>query len=217
MSFTEASTVETLIRDLLCGGVNHHTTVGAGLTHRSGKLAGLGWCYLAPPNIPRQIHEVFVEDWIRDALIRLNPEIAVLPERADEVLYKLRAIVLAVRSDGLLKANEELTAWLRGDRSMPFGPNHEHVTVRLLDFENVENNQYVVTSQFTFRAGLMVFAAQKLRLEPKLGNPGRRSHCNSGSRCRVARSSSGPRGGRRERRRRESSQPASRPTTSRGP
>ena len=69
------------------------------------------------------------------------------------MLYKLRAIVLAVRSDGLLKANEELTAWLRGDRSMPFGPNHEHTTVRLLDLDHPENNHYVVTSQFVFRAG----------------------------------------------------------------
>ncbi|MEQ1870656.1 MAG: HsdR family type I site-specific deoxyribonuclease [Vicinamibacterales bacterium] len=151
--FTEASTVENLIRDLLCGGVTHHTAVGAGLARRGGKLSGLGWHYLAPSYIPRLPHDVFVEDWIREALIRLNPEIAAVPDRADEVLYKLRAVVLAVRSEGLLKANEELTAWLRGDRSMPFGSNHEHVTVRLLDFENLENNQYVVTSQFTFRAG----------------------------------------------------------------
>ena len=153
MSFTEASTVENLIRDLLCGGVTHYTAVGAGLARKNRKLTGLGWHYLAPANIARQTHEVFVEEWIREALIRLNPEIAAVPDRADEVLYKLRAIVLAVRSDGLLKANEELTAWLRGDRSMPFGPNHEHVTVRLVDFENQENNQYVVTSQFIFRAG----------------------------------------------------------------
>lgn len=153
MSFTEASTVENLIRDLLCGGVTHHTAVGAGLARRNGKVSGLGWHYLAPALIPRAPHEVFVEDWIRESLIRLNPEIAAVPDRADEVLYKLRAIVLAVRSDGLLKANEELTAWLRGDRSMPFGPNQEHVTVRLIDFENLENNQYVVTNQFTFRAG----------------------------------------------------------------
>jgi type I restriction enzyme R subunit len=61
--------------------------------------------------------------------------------------------VLSVRSDGLIKANEEMTGWLRGDRSMPFGPNHEHVTVRPLDLENPENNHYVVTTQFTFRAG----------------------------------------------------------------
>jgi type I restriction enzyme R subunit len=153
MRFTEASTVELLVRDLLCGGVTDHTAVGAGLARRRGRLAGLGWHYLAPAHIPRHPHEVFAEGWVRDALIRLNPEIAARPDRADEVLYKLRAIVLAVRSDGLLKANEELTAWLRGDRSMPFGTNNEHVTVRLLDFENPDSNQYVVTSQFIFRAG----------------------------------------------------------------
>lgn len=153
MSFTEGSTVENLIRDLLCGGITHRTAVGAGLARKGGNLSGLGWHYLAPSNIPRQPHEVLVEDWIRDALVRLNPEIAAVPDRADEVLYKVRAIVLAVRSDGLLKANEELTAWLRGDRAMPFGANNEHVTVRLLDIEHPENNQYVVTSQFKFRAG----------------------------------------------------------------
>ena len=153
MTFTEASTVESLIRDLLCGGVIHYTAAGSGLARRTGRLAGLGWHYLAPANVPRQLHEVFAEDWVRAALIRLNPEIAEDPDRADEVLYKLRAVVLAVRSDGLIKANEEMTAWLRGDRSMPFGPNHEHTTVRLIDFENLENNHYVVTSQFTFRAG----------------------------------------------------------------
>lgn len=153
MTFTESSTVENLIRDLLCGGITHHTAVGHGFARRHSKITGLGWHYLAPVNIPRPPHEVLVEDWVRDALIRLNPEIAALPDRADEVLYKLRAIVLSVRSDGLLKANEELTAWLRGDRSMPFGPNHEHVTVRLIDFDQTENNQYIVTNQFTFRAG----------------------------------------------------------------
>ena len=75
---------------------------------------------------------------MREALIRLNPEIAAQPDRADEVLYKLRAILLGVRSDGLVKANEEFTAWLRGERSMPFGPNGEHVTIRLIDFDDLE-------------------------------------------------------------------------------
>lgn len=153
MSFTESSTVESLVRDLLSGGGPHNTSVGPGLARRNGKLCGLGWHTLPAANIPRFPHEVFVEPWVREALLRLNPEIAAVPDRADEVLYKLRAIVLAVRSDGLIKANEELTAWMRGDRSMPFGPNHEHVTVRLLDTENPEHNHYVVTNQFVFRAG----------------------------------------------------------------
>ncbi|MET0793117.1 MAG: type I restriction endonuclease, partial [Polyangiaceae bacterium] len=153
MTFTEASTVENLVRDLLCGAITHHTAAGPGLARHSGKLSGLGWHYLAASNVPRQPHEPFAEDWLRDALLRLNPEIASIPDRADEVLYRLRAIVLSVRSDGLIKANEEFTAWLRGDRSMPFGPNDEHVTIRLLDFDDPENNHYVVTNQFTFRAG----------------------------------------------------------------
>ena len=151
--FNEANTVEAFIRDLLCGGVTHHTAVGPGLARRHGKISGLGWHFLAPQDLPRQTHEVFVETVVREALIRLNPEIAADPDRADEVLYKLRAIVLSVRGDGIIKANEEFTAWMRGERSMPFGENHQHTTVRLIDFDDLDNNHYVVTSQYTFRAG----------------------------------------------------------------
>jgi type I restriction enzyme R subunit len=151
--FTEISTVENLVRDLLCGGVIHHTSAGPGLARRAGKIAGLGWHYYESANVPRRSHEVLVESWIREALIRLNPEIAAAPERADEVLYRLRAIVLAVRSDGLIKSNEEMTAWLRGDRSMPFGLNHQHTSVRLIDLVHPEHNHYVVTNQFVVRTG----------------------------------------------------------------
>ena len=96
---------------------------------------------------------MLVEDHLREALIRLNPEIAAQPDRADDVLYRLRAILMGVRSDGLVKANEEFTAWLTGERSMPFGERGEHVTIRLIDFDDLERNQYVVTTQFTCRAG----------------------------------------------------------------
>lgn len=115
---------------------------------------GIGWHFVPSLSLPRQPQDVFVEPYVRQALIHLNPTIAAKPERADEVIYKLRAIVLAVRSDGLVKANEEFTSWLRGERSMPFGRHHEHVTVRLIDFENLAQNQYVATTQYTFRAGV---------------------------------------------------------------
>ena len=36
---------------------------------------------------------------------------------------------------------------------MPFGPNHEYVTIRLVDFDDLDQNQYVATTQYTFRAG----------------------------------------------------------------
>ncbi len=153
--FNESNTVEAYLYDLLSGpaksvpaNVVHEPQATYGRSHK-----GLGWHRIASADLPRQPQEVLVESWVREALIRLNPEIAAVPDRADEVLYKLRAIILSVRSDGLIRANEEMTAWLRGERSMPFGESNQHVPVRLIDFDNLDQNKYVVTQQFIYRAG----------------------------------------------------------------
>src|SRR5690349_11458219 len=150
-AFNEGNTVEAFVRDVLCGGITHYTAVGPGLARRSGQVSGLGWHFLAGRDLPRQPHEILVEDQVREALIRLNPEIAAEPDRAEDVLHRLRAIILSVRTDGLVKANEEFAAWLNGERSMPFGEHGEHVTVRLIGA--VEDNSYVVTTQFIVRPG----------------------------------------------------------------
>jgi type I restriction enzyme R subunit len=152
MTFNESNTVEAYIRDRLALGARMpHARVAGG----TGPFwsDGLGWIYAPPADVPRQPQEVLVESWVREALIRLNPEIAAHTDRADDVLYKLRAIILGVRSDGLVKANEELASWLTGERSMPFGKNGEHVTIRLLDFSDIARNDFIVTNQYTFRAG----------------------------------------------------------------
>ncbi|KOO82842.1 type I restriction endonuclease subunit R [Stenotrophomonas maltophilia] len=155
MAFNESNTVEAYVRDLLAGPIKAvpASTVQEPLASYGPNPKGIGWRYAAPAEVPRQMQEVLVEPWLRDALIRLNPEIAAQPDLADEVLYKLRAIVLSVRSDGLIRANEEMTAWMRGERSMPFGPNNEHVPVRLIDLDDLAQNQYIVTQQFIYRAG----------------------------------------------------------------
>lgn len=132
MTFNESNTVEALIRDL---------------------LKAVGWTFVDRDTLDRQQQDVLVESDLRDALVRLNPAIAERPERADEVLYRLRAAIMTVRDTGLVKANEEFAAWLLGERSMPFGQNGEHVTIRLIDFDTLKNNRFVVTQQFTFRAG----------------------------------------------------------------
>ena len=155
--FNEQNSVENFIRDLLSG--QQPTSMGSVAEETAPYIPlgrnskGSGWYYISALALQRRINDVFIEPYLRDSLIRLNPEIDAQPERADEVLYKLRAIVLSVRSDGLIRANEEFTAWLRGERSMPFGTNNEHVTVKLIDFDDLDKNQYIVTTQYTFRAG----------------------------------------------------------------
>jgi len=132
MGFNESNTVEAFVRDL---------------------LKSIGWTFVDRDTLPRQQQDVIVESHLREALLRLNPTIAERPERADEVIYRLRAAIMTVRDTGLVKANEEFAAWLLGARTMPFGENGEHVTIRLIDFDTLKNNRFVVTQQFTFRAG----------------------------------------------------------------
>src|SRR5204862_7293956 len=42
---------------------------------------------------------------------------------------------------------------LRGEKTMPFGPDGEHVTVRLADFSQLANNRLTVCNQWTYQAG----------------------------------------------------------------
>lgn len=144
--FNESNTVEAYLRDLLAGPPKPPPASRLDGCAYGVSPKGTGWHYLPPPDVPRQIRDIFVEGWLRDALLRLNLEIAAEPDRVDEVFYKLRAIVMSVRSDGLIRANEEMTAWMRGERSMPFGQNNEHVPVRLIDLDDLSQNHYVVTA-----------------------------------------------------------------------
>lgn len=89
-----------------------------------------------------------MESELCQALIRINPEISAKPERADEVIYKLRAILISVNQSGLVRANEEFAKWLTAEKTMPFGENNHHIPVRLIDFDNLQNNTFIVTNQF---------------------------------------------------------------------
>jgi type I restriction enzyme, R subunit len=140
MSFNESNSVEQMILD----AVSYRSLTNQAIA---------GWNYLPGPQLPRLRSDVMVESWIREALINLNPEIAAQPDRADEVIYNLRACILSVQADGLVCANENFMAWLRGEKTMPFGPHGEHVSVRLVDSADPRNNRLTVCNQWTYQAG----------------------------------------------------------------
>ena len=130
--FTEGTVVETLLLE---------------------RMTKIGWGYLFGPKLSRSTTDVLVESDVVAALVRLNPEIAEEPVRADEVIYKLRAVIQGVVGDGLVAANEKFMSWLRGEQTMPFGSNGQHTTIRLVDFDDLANNRFVVSNQVTFDLG----------------------------------------------------------------
>lgn len=132
--FDEASAVERLVLD---------------------RLIASGWTYIHGPDLPRTPKDVLLEPVLRDALIRLNPDVAAHVEHADDIIYRLRAVVLGVAGDGLVRSNEEFMAWVRGERTMPIGPGHEHVTIKLLEDDpaRTQDNSLIVANQVTTSLG----------------------------------------------------------------
>ncbi|HEX5001560.1 MAG TPA: HsdR family type I site-specific deoxyribonuclease [Bacteroidia bacterium] len=110
------------------------------------------WRYVQSELLKRDISDVLLESELKDALYRLNPQLNGSSEKADEIIHKLRAILITVNNVGLVRANEEFSKWLRNEMTLPLGKNHEHITIRLIDFEQVENNSYILTNQLNFRA-----------------------------------------------------------------
>jgi len=152
MSFNEQNTVEHFIIHQLTG-VNLNAVQGNVVKEDAVEYeGGVKWKYIQADLLQRDITEVFVEKELKEALCRLNPAIAANPDKAEEVIHKLRAILITVNNVGLVRANEEFAKWLRNEVSLPIGKNNEHVSIRLIDFEELKNNSFVLCNQFKLRA-----------------------------------------------------------------
>ena len=106
------------------------------------------WTYKSSDVIDRKIDEVLALSEVKKSLIKINPNIKQKIELADEVIFNLQRIINSVNQIGLVRSNEEFLKWLRGDKTMPFGENNEHIQIKLIDFENLSNNSFIITNQF---------------------------------------------------------------------
>lgn len=136
---------------------NEHTVTENGIIDRLKALSGVKWTYCHGESLPKQAPDIFVDEWLKDALCSLNPDIAKQPDYADEVIYKLRGVVLEARHTGLVKANENFHEWLMAEKTLPFGENGDHVTINLIDFDNIDNNHFVVSQQVHYIAATEVY------------------------------------------------------------
>lgn len=127
-------------------GFSESSTVQAALIER---LVGLGWTHVPGKDLPRTIDSVLIEEHLSDTLVHLNPVIAEDPDRIDEVLPKLRAVLLSALNDGLVAANERLVTWLRGDQTVRFVGTDVDVPIRFIDFDHPERNHLVVSDEVT--------------------------------------------------------------------
>lgn len=112
-----------------------------------------GWEYISAEDLPRKYTDVMVEPMVRDALIRLNPEIAEEPSRADEVIIRLRPLFMKATASDLVTINEEFKNQVFEKNAFQFGKNHSFVPVKYFGMgseEEMKKNRYVVTNQWVY-------------------------------------------------------------------
>ena len=93
MAFNEQNTVEHFIIHQLTG-VNLNAVRGNMVKEDAVEYDTVKWKYTQADLLQRDITEVFVEKELKEALCRLNPDIAANPDRAEEVIHKLRAMLI---------------------------------------------------------------------------------------------------------------------------
>ncbi|KAF6616171.1 HsdR family type I site-specific deoxyribonuclease [Paenibacillus polymyxa] len=116
-------------------------------------LKSNGWKYVSSEELQREYSDVMVETMVKEALIRLNPEIAEEPSRADEVIYKLRTLILTVQPHNLVTQNEMFKKMVFEENSYPFGKDGRMIPIRFFGTMTKEDqvlNEYVVTNQWVY-------------------------------------------------------------------
>jgi type I restriction enzyme R subunit len=123
MSFTEYKTVEREILDTLAS-------------------PELGWRYIHGEQLTAKYRggdeqEMLLIPVLRERLKTLNPRVLVDDDRTNMVITRLRA----------LRDNQEWISWLRGEQTMKFGPEESAQTIRLIDFNDPDRNDFLASNQ----------------------------------------------------------------------
>lgn len=106
-----------------------------------------GWDYVPAEEIDRPMESVLVESWLRESLIALNP---ITAEQADQVIYKMRTLLISVPKEYLVQNNHAFRRLLFEENSFPFGENGQNINIRFFDELNPSNNYCVVTNQWVY-------------------------------------------------------------------
>ena len=109
-----------------------------------------GWRYVPADELPRDLGDVLVDSMVKNALIRLNPCIAENPAHADTVIYKLRSLISTVQPHDLVTQNERFKKLVFEENSFPFAPDGRSVSIHFFDYDDLTNNEFIVTNQWVY-------------------------------------------------------------------
>jgi len=90
---------------------------------------------------------MFFYNLLEEMLLRLNPGIITL-ENVDDVIRRLEAVRNSI------EGNAEILSWLRGERSVHVAGEKRQRQVRLIDYEDIDQNVFQVSPEWEYTNGL---------------------------------------------------------------
>ena len=110
------------------------------------ELQKLGWRYVEPEEMKLKRKEDFEEPLViedlRNALRRVNTDVELTDADLDFIIIKLRTIPTNI--EGI----REFLDKFRNGLVVPLQKEGEERVIKLVDLENIENNEFIVTNQF---------------------------------------------------------------------
>ena len=119
---------------------NEETTVEREIIEHL-KTVALGWSYHNREEVTAlrpDEREVLLVPLLREKLKQLNPTILTDEARVDAIITRLRAC----------RDNQQWLKWLQEGINYQFDPSEKSMDVRLIDFDNIDENEWWVTNQF---------------------------------------------------------------------
>lgn len=122
-------------------------------------LENMGYKYCYGPDFSRDFTDPIMEDQLRYSLETVNPK---LPSQAiDEAIYKIKNY----EAGSLVSKNEVFMDYLQNGVSVSYQDKGQmkSTLVKLVDYDHIDNNSFIVANQWTFkeyetkRADIVVF------------------------------------------------------------
>ena len=107
-------------------------------------LEELGWKYLKPQQIQRKFTEAFDKPILLESLLELNQDILQSENDTIRVIDRISNLSTGIRG------NKEFFDWLKNEASIILRPGEMSQTIRLIDYNEPENNTFTYTNQYAF-------------------------------------------------------------------
>ena len=107
---------------------------------------GMGYNHIYGPDIERDYTSPLYEEVLVDSLYRINPQLC--DDAIKDAIYKLKNFEIGE----LVQKNDVFMDYLQNGievRYLQDGEEHSDIAY-LVDYENVENNSFIITNQWTF-------------------------------------------------------------------